>query len=129
SQQRRRERQRQAGRQPVGERLAQDGELKRNRAQKHQFKRPLFVVGLQDAVGRKQDRQQENRPQRAGRKLREQGLVRADAQGQKHDDDEVVADRAPDAAALPPGDRQFAGQERAKRLHGAAPGGPRSSRR
>ena len=119
--------QRQAGRQPVGHRLGQRHHLEGDGPHGHDVERAILIVLLEDAVGGEQHRQQQRDPQRAGCDARQQRLVRTDADGQQHHDGEEEAKCRADTTTLPHGKSEVALDEGEDQLHAPLPKSRRRS--
>ena len=78
--QRRQQRERQAGRQPMRGDLGGGDALQRQRRQRDHIERAVLEIGLEQTVEREQRRQHRRDPQHAARDAREQGQIRADAE-------------------------------------------------
>ena len=123
AEERRGERQRQAGGEPVGDRLGEDEDLQRRRRGAEQVERAVLLVGLEQAVEADQRREHGGEPEDGGADPGEQVEVGPEREGhQRHDhQEEHEPERA--GAADAGGELEVAGDEGEERAAHAAGSG------
>ncbi len=110
---RRGQRQRRAGRGPVGEALDRRDRLQRRRPQRQQVERAVLEVALEHPLQREQRGQRQRDPGDAGGDRRQPLRLGAGGERDQRGDRRVEAERQQRAAAAAPGQRQLAPIEHA----------------
>ncbi len=115
--QRREQRQRHAGGEPMGEALDRGDERQGQWPGDEHVERAILVIVVEDAVGGEKRGEQERHPQLAGRDAGEKIEVGPKPERRDGDDDEIEAERRADGAAFAKGEPHVALEEGERRAH------------
>ena len=119
AEQRRGDHQRQAGGEPMRERLGRDREFERRRAHHDQIERAVLVIGGEQPVEREQARQQRAEPQDRRADAREQREIGPDRERHQRHDDQEEQHAHQRAAADADRDAHVAHEQGGERVHAA----------